>query len=145
MGDELVGSRLERRSGQGATEIGFVEPNQPQPGGLNIVTQPAERAFVLDRQQNQGVRRVVPASCDVGMGEREINRGVNHLAGLRPGWKVSPDDHIEARALEVRHGNDSTGCPPDAPPLCRYGTVPGETTHLVGWPVMAAMVSKSRS
>ena len=51
----MARGRLQGGGGERAAQIGLVEPDHAQAGGLDVSTQPAERPLIRDRQQYQGV------------------------------------------------------------------------------------------
>ena len=115
MGDEPVRRRFQRRGGQRAVEVRFVERDGPQPARGGIAAQPAERLFVGRGEQDESVRGGVPVTDRIGMSDGELERGVRGLTGLRPRWKVGTGDDVEARnpeprvrTLAVWHGHEST-------------------------------------
>jgi hypothetical protein len=82
VGESLAGSRFQRGRGQATTEIRLVEPDDAQPGRDRVVTQPDKRQFIGYGEQRECVRRAVPVPDQIGVGDGELERRVNRLAGL---------------------------------------------------------------
>lgn len=60
--DEAAAGRLNRGSGQGAAEIGFMEPGDSQAGRRGVLAQPSERELIGDGQRDQSVRGRMPVA-----------------------------------------------------------------------------------
>jgi len=108
--DQGPGGGLERGRGQRVTEVGFVEPDDPQAGRAGVGAQPAERELVGRSQDDQGVRAVMPVADEAGVRDGEVECRVSRLTGLGTGREIGTGDQVEAgdQALTVRHVDQCT-------------------------------------
>ncbi len=100
------GGGLERDGGQFIAEVGLEER-----GALilaQVDEETTQRRFVADDEDDQSVRLPVPLGCDRRVLEREVDRSVRCLAGLRPRREISSGDDVEAGYLDGVHGDEST-------------------------------------
>lgn len=104
MGEQGRCSRLEGDGGERSIEVGFVEGGVQQTLLIGVDGQPSESDLISGSEEHEGVRLVVPLGRQQRMRHREVESGVDCLAGLRPRRKVSAGDDVEAGALVVAHG-----------------------------------------
>jgi hypothetical protein len=105
VGQVATGRRFEGGRGQRTIQIRFVKPAQPKAGRRRVIAQPAEGELVLCGEHDERVGRDMPVGEDIGVRDRELERGVNGLTCLRSRRQISTGNDVEGgrKTLPVWH------------------------------------------
>jgi hypothetical protein len=133
--DEPVPGRLDGHSRHRVAQVGLMNESCPKAGGPRVLREPAQRQFVGNGEDDQGVRCRVPVRGQIRVRDSEVESRMRRLAGLRPGRKISTGDQIKAAgvlALTVRHyaiiPKTADSCQAD-PPVLRPQWQPSSGCH----------------
>jgi hypothetical protein len=114
-----AGTRLvPARRRQGITQIGLMKPDQAQAGRDGVIAEPSQRQLVRDGDNHQCVRRGVPVTDHIGIGDGEVQRRMCRLTCLRPRCQIGTGDQVQAgetATLAVRHEPDYACLEPKTP------------------------------
>lgn len=72
-----------------------MEPHKSQPGGLSVLTEPAERQFVGHGQHDQDIGGRMPVAGQFWKADGEAERGVRRLTRLRTRRQIGAGNEIQ--------------------------------------------------